>query len=86
MIARIVFDYVEQLKRKWPGEPIDVVTFDEEGVSSHPNHIDAYYGVKEMYLGQREWLEKGNVRVLKLVTEPACKSWSVRTNLPLGDD
>ena len=48
----VVAENVERIlsNKASEGEQIDIiVTFDEYGISSHPNHIDIHNGIKQLY-------------------------------------
>ncbi|CAH0478151.1 unnamed protein product [Peronospora belbahrii] len=71
-IACIVLNYVEK-------NEIDAVfTFDDYGVSGHPNHIATYYGVKRAI---REQHEKCNAAVANEVTKETkvVRGWALES-------
>lgn len=73
IIAQLVLDKVKKLRERWPDKAVDVVTFDEHGVSSHPNHIAVYHGVKAMVRSEQAYLSNQPVQVKKLITEQSGK-------------
>eukprot|EP00510_Aplanochytrium_minuta_P001922 CAMPEP_0184016746 /NCGR_PEP_ID=MMETSP0954-20121128/7102_1 /TAXON_ID=627963 /ORGANISM="Aplanochytrium sp, Strain PBS07" /LENGTH=240 /DNA_ID=CAMNT_0026297805 /DNA_START=287 /DNA_END=1006 /DNA_ORIENTATION=+ len=48
-IATLVFEKVMEVGNSNPEKPVFLVTFDEHGVSYHPNHIDTSKGVARMF-------------------------------------
>jgi len=47
LVAQLVKEHVSSLQQILPGRKITIVSFDEEGISSHPNHMATHFGVKE---------------------------------------
>mmetsp|Transcript_38937 Transcript_38937/g.39634 ORF Transcript_38937/g.39634 Transcript_38937/m.39634 type:complete len:224 (+) Transcript_38937:75-746(+) len=60
VIADILIEYVEQIDPQW------IVTFDESGVSGHPNHIALYRGVLAALPHIRQSTRHTGVRIFSL--------------------
>ncbi|GBB94463.1 hypothetical protein RclHR1_02360021 [Rhizophagus clarus] len=74
LISDIINDYVTKHK-------IDIIiTFDEKGVSSHPNHIAAFNGAKHFI---QSVTTSNNVILYKLTTVPILRKYISILDLPL---
>lgn len=52
---------------------ITLISFDEKGVSLHPNHIDVHFGLRKFVEEDRERLTQIGVQAKVLVSYSTCK-------------
>lgn len=65
------------------GKPVVLITFDEEGVSNHPNHISLYHGTKKYYKTYLSKRDNAKLYVLKSLNFLEKYSFTLLSNVEL---
>lgn len=78
---------LEETVGKKSKEPLVLITFDEDGVSKHPNHISLHYGTKKFFQTYYNNPERnGKLYVLKSLNFLEKYSFNILTNVELFVD
>ena len=78
---------LEETVGKKSKETLVLITFDEDGVSKHPNHISLYYGTKKFFQTYYNNPERnGKLYVLKSLNFLEKYSFNILTNVELFVD